>query len=239
MSIVTVFVSTDENVNSERRFDKGLTILDFKYKLEPITGIPASTQSISLYNGETLIGRIDDDTRMLGAYPIDDYMRIHVIDLNPHRLKNQYNDTSLVDKFELTEEEYAKRTDSVMAFKQRNKLGRFSDEASESSQASEKAQEEASKVIHLGDRCEVQLTDDATLRKRGSVRFIGSTEFQPGIWIGIEYDEPLGKNNGTVQGVEYFKCGPNYGAFVRPTKVTVGDFPEEDLFNTDDELEEM
>jgi hypothetical protein len=69
--------------------------------------------------------------------------------------------------------------------------------------------------------------------------FLGSTEFQPGIWIGIEYDEPLGKNNGTVQGVEYFKCGPNYGAFVRPTKVTVGDFPEEDLFNTDDELEEM
>lgn len=71
------------------------------------------------------------------------------------------------------------------------------------------------------------------------LKFLGSTEFQPGIWIGIEYDEPLGKNNGTVQGVEYFKCGPNYGAFVRPTKVTVGDFPEEDLFNTDDELEEM
>ena len=65
--------------------------------------------------------------------------------------------------------------DSVMAFKQRNKLGRFSDEASESSQASEKAQEEASKVIHLGDRCEVQLTDDATLRKRGCVRFIGKS----------------------------------------------------------------
>jgi tubulin-folding cofactor B len=32
-----------------------------------------------------------------------------VIDTNPHRLKNQYNDTSLVEKFELTEEEYAKR----------------------------------------------------------------------------------------------------------------------------------
>lgn len=68
---------------------------------------------------------------------------------------------------------------------------------------------------------------------------LGSTSFQPGIWIGVEYDEPLGKNNGTVQGVEYFKCRPNHGAFVRPTKVTVGDFPEEDLFNTDDELEEM
>lgn len=30
MSIVTVFVSTDENVNSERRFDKGTNILELK-----------------------------------------------------------------------------------------------------------------------------------------------------------------------------------------------------------------
>ncbi|CAO3686274.1 unnamed protein product [Umbelopsis vinacea] len=239
MSIVTVFVSTDENVNSERRLDKGLTILDLKYKLEPITGIPAATQSISLYNGEIFIGKIDNESSMLGAYPVEDYMRIHVTDLNPHRLKNQYNDTSLVEKFELTEDEYAKRTDTVLAFKQRNKLGRFSDEASEASDASERVQEQASKVISIGDRCEIQLTEDAAMRKRGCVRFIGSTSFQTGVWIGVEYDEPLGKNNGTVQGVEYFKCRPNHGAFVRPTKVTVGDFPEEDIFDTDDELEEI
>ncbi|KAG2174405.1 hypothetical protein INT43_004428 [Umbelopsis isabellina] len=239
MSIVTVFVSTDENVNSERRFDKGTHILELKYKLEPITGIPAATQSISLYNGETLLGKIDDESKMLGAYPVENYMRIHVTDTNPHRVKNQYNDVSLVEKFELTEEEYAKRSDSVLAFKQRNKLGRFSDEASASTEASDQANEEASKVINLGDRCEVQLGDDAELRKRGCVRFIGTTTFQPGVWIGVEYDEPLGKHNGTVQGVEYFKCRPKHGAFVRPTKVEVGDFPEEDLFDTDDELEEM
>jgi len=103
-------------------------------------------------------------------------------------------------------------------------------------------------MLHYASEAALDLLVRAGQNERESIHvvkrlsysnFLGSTEFQPGIWIGIEYDEPLGKNNGTVQGVEYFKCGPNYGAFVRPTKVTVGDFPEEDLFNTDDELEEM
>lgn len=62
----------------------------------------------------------------------------------------------------------------MLAFKQRNKLGRFSDEASASTEASDQANEEASKVINLGDRCEVQLGEDAELRKRGCVRFIGT-----------------------------------------------------------------
>ncbi|CDO76476.1 hypothetical protein BN946_scf184615.g2 [Trametes cinnabarina] len=56
---------------------------------------------------------------------------------------------------------------------------------------------------------------------RGIVRFSGATSFAPGKWIGIELYEPNGKNDGSVQGVKYFTCKPNYGVFVRPSQVKV------------------
>ncbi|OSD01208.1 dynactin [Trametes coccinea BRFM310] len=56
---------------------------------------------------------------------------------------------------------------------------------------------------------------------RGIVRFAGATSFAPGKWIGIELYEPSGKNDGSVQGVKYFNCKPNYGVFVRPSQVKV------------------
>lgn len=46
----------------------------------------------------------------------------------------------------------------------------------------------------VGDRCMVQTEN---LSKKGTVRFAGSTSFKPGLWVGVEYDEPLGKHNGT------------------------------------------
>lgn len=56
---------------------------------------------------------------------------------------------------------------------------------------------------------------------KGICRFIGATKFSPGKWVGVELSEPNGKNNGTVQGIEYFQCKPNYGVFVRISQIKV------------------
>ncbi|XP_039444480.1 kinesin-like protein KIF13B isoform X3 [Culex pipiens pallens] len=53
----------------------------------------------------------------------------------------------------------------------------------------------------------------------GVISFVGGTHFQGGTWIGVELDTPTGKNDGTVQGIQYFSCRPKHGIFVRVDKL--------------------
>ncbi|QIW98003.1 hypothetical protein AMS68_003521 [Peltaster fructicola] len=61
----------------------------------------------------------------------------------------------------------------------------------------------------------VELNDGRVAR----VRFVGTTSFQTGDWIGVELDEETGKNDGSVKGDRYFTCEQGHGMFVRPTGV--------------------
>ena len=54
------------------------------------------------------------------------------------------------------------------------------------------------------------------------LRYVGTTMFAPGKWVGVELDEPKGKNNGVVQGKTYFQARENYGLFVRQNQLLVG-----------------
>ncbi|KAJ3112810.1 hypothetical protein HDU96_004148 [Phlyctochytrium bullatum] len=191
---------------------------------------------------ESLVCHLDDDAKMLGFYPLQDFMTLQVVDTNPSRVRGAFTDTSLVEKYEMPDEEYAKRQDSVLAFKMRNKLGRFSDAASASvsTKSDDASTNPVPTSIQVGARCQV-LPDpsapaDGAFAKRGTVRFVGATEFKPGVWVGVEYDEPVGKHDGSVAGVRYFECGSRRGVMVRPARVEVGDFPEEDPF-ADEEME--
>ena len=55
--------------------------------------------------------------------------------------------------------------------------------------------------------------------RRGTIRFLGSTQFSTGTWVGVELDDAVGKNNGSVQGQQYFECDLNRGLFLRPDGV--------------------
>ncbi|XP_022690404.1 CAP-Gly domain-containing linker protein 3-like isoform X4 [Varroa jacobsoni] len=50
-------------------------------------------------------------------------------------------------------------------------------------------------------------------KRKGILRFIGETKFASGYWAGVELDTPQGKNDGSVGGIEYFKCPPAHGVF--------------------------
>ena len=52
-----------------------------------------------------------------------------------------------------------------------------------------------------------------------TVAFVGSTQFAPGTWVGLQLDSATGKHNGTVKGVAYFECPQRRGVFVRARNV--------------------
>jgi dynactin 1 len=67
-------------------------------------------------------------------------------------------------------------------------------------------------MTELSPGTRVQYSDG----RQGVVRFIGTTHFSSGQWVGVELDDDSGKNDGTVQGQRYFDCSPAHGMFVRP-----------------------
>ena len=65
-----------------------------------------------------------------------------------------------------------------------------------------------------GERC------DVSGKGLAQVRYVGLIRGMPaGYWVGVQYDERVGKNDGSVAGRRYFRCPPGHGGFVRGTRV--------------------
>ncbi len=55
----------------------------------------------------------------------------------------------------------------------------------------------------------------------GVVKYVGPIEEKKaqGDYVGLQLQKPIGKNNGTHGGKEYFKTKPNMGIFLKPTSL--------------------
>ncbi|XP_026496318.1 tubulin-folding cofactor B [Vanessa tameamea] len=227
---------SDDAAPVERRFKKGIAIHEFKTKLELLTGGSASTMKLKVYDSKNnFVCDINNDDALLGSYPIDDGMRIHVTD--NFTLFKDFADADSAERFRLSEEEYEKKGDTLRSFLQRNKLGKYNEEETNKmkEQQQKEVEEEAklAEAVLVGARCEVRVPAQGT--RRATVRYNGPLDNARGLWIGVQYDEPRGKNDGSVNGKRYFTCPPKYGGFVKPMYVTVGDFPVEE-FDLEDEI---
>ncbi|WFD35097.1 hypothetical protein MCUN1_001946 [Malassezia cuniculi] len=230
MSVTLAVYAPSARVCTEKVFSVTSTLSELQSKIERITGIPYDAQTLQLYSswdGErpagALVGSsagLDGDSQVLSLWRAASGMAVMVADSNPSR--SAWLDEE-VDKFELSDAEYAKRGDSVRAFMQANSLGRFAPEQPEPNAQPAQTENMDTSHITVGSRCVVGGPDSV---RRGTVRFVGETGFARGVWVGVEYDEPVGKNDGSVAGKRYFTARANYGSFVKPSLVEVGDFPE-------------
>lgn len=134
-------------------------MISFQNKLEIITGGNSGTMQLELYNGDNFVCKLDNNNAPLGFYPIENGMRIHVIDNFIFAAEN-------VEKFELTEQQYNKKEDSLRNFLRKNRLGKYNEEEMRKIEENRKklADEEKQKAekCTVGSRCCVCILFDIT-----------------------------------------------------------------------------
>ncbi|KAF9698589.1 hypothetical protein EKO04_003712 [Ascochyta lentis] len=60
---------------------------------------------------------------------------------------------------------------------------------------------------------------ETNTHRTGIVKYVGSIHVAEGAWLGIDLQEPTGKNDGSVRGERYFDCPPQHGLFVKETDI--------------------
>lgn len=231
---------TSDLTSSERRISPQWTLAFLKRKIEQITGVPPKFQVLQYHprntsNDYVVLTAEDDENVTVADLNIKPFCRIHVQDTNPDTLLADLAQYEQADGFRLSKEAYEKRSDSVLQWKKQQQLGRFNPSYENRIQQLDSENAAFAKCITVGDRCRIINLGG---ERRGTVKYIGkiqSLDEGKTFWVGIEFDEPVGKNDGSLDGVRYFNAKNGYGSFVAPKKVEIGDFPEEHFMNSDDE----
>lgn len=229
---VTLTHSASKNVVREKRYSLQQTVESVKQSLYSHYGTPSHQLRLELFDhcGAKLESDLKDE-KVLGYYQVRDEYRIHAVDLQPTSQIVNYDDVSQVEKYEIPKEQWLQREDNARAFKMRmlqeqaKNLEGSSVPLGSSPTVDPNAFQDLAERIKVGNRCQCQPGD-----RLGAVRFVGRiAALKSGFWVGVEFDEPVGKSDGTVKGQKVFECRPQYGGFLRPDQVAVGDYPPEEF----------
>ncbi|XP_061348998.1 tubulin-folding cofactor B isoform X2 [Gastrolobium bilobum] len=228
--LLRVTHSNLKTFTADIRFSLQLSVEAVKDKLWKKCGTSVNSMHLELYDDvRNKIADLTDNSKPLGFYSPLEGFRLHVVDLDPSSVTSGgwLEDTSLVEKYKISEEAYKQREGTFRKYKEK-----LTSQIPSTVEANipDNYMEDPCANIKVGSRCEVEPGE-----KRGVVKFVGRAEpLGPGFWVGVQYDEPLGKHDGMVKGVRYFECPPSHGGMVRPVKVKVGDYPERDPFEEDE-----
>lgn len=204
---------------------RAMTALELRFSLsQTISSVKAALARRFGTSEDYMVLKLKDDSGVskaemlsneakLAVYQPHNFYTIHIVDTDPHAIN--IDDLSAIEKYMISDEKYADRGDNFRKFK-----ATLPNTQSNSSEVDPEFQAELAVNIEVGDRCRVNPGG-----KRGVVRYVGKVpQAAPGWFIGIELDEPQGKNDGAVKETRYFECATSHGLFVRPDLVEVGDY---------------
>ena len=206
MAALTIFVthSMTDKFLLELKLQPDMTVADLKKRLVSHCGTEPQHQHLSLLDGANVfVAALEDDAMTMRATGVCDRWTIHVLDSDPSAISASLSDVSTVQKVELCEEAAEARKAEFAAFKATKAKPAVDDEHLA----------DVAATIAVGNACSAN-------GKRAMVAYVGKIpEIAPGWWVGVEYAEAVGKNDGSIMGTRYFACADNMGGFVRPDKI--------------------
>jgi len=217
MSIRITVVSQAINLESLVTISTESSISSIRERVYAMTGYEPTSMRFKI-NGQA----VNDESVPISSYGSDGSIRIEVTGRSEF---GDLGDTNGVEKYEMSDALYDAREGTIRDMKRKAGI-KVKGEIQPKS-------EDEPEGYEIGARCEAEMPDKS--HHRGTIRFVGKTSAATGYWIGIELDEPFGKNDGSIKGQKYFECEDKYGVFLKPAKVKVGDFPPIDW---EDELKD-
>merc|ERR1711991_373502 len=193
-------LSPNGGSNNWKLFSKNQTVEDLKKKLERIVGTPPQYMELELRNLDgTVIAKLEQQDQTLDSYNPENGKRLHIVDNDPNQTVLLLQDTSQVEKYTMSDESYNERDVTFKKWKEQNTVNSVNEEH------------------RVGAKCIVNGNDGS--KREGTIRYIGPVADSSNIYIGVEFGQPLGKNDGSAKGKRYFECKANHGSFLKPPMV--------------------